>query len=342
MTRGSSDRDVANTLERHYRRILACYPSEHRLTYEEEMLGVLMAGAGPGQRYPTLGEALSLIRAAARARISWNSTGPMSRQWRDAAALLGLIGAILLATKHVRPLSADLVWSLRFDDALPFPAAQSVDTVWKVAGWAVIAIAAIAGWRAIAAVGAWCGVLAELILLSMQDPGGPVTVVGRLWPVTLAVVVAAALTAPATRGRASDLLRRRGLVLVAAAGLIGIVGAAAEPLLATAYPGFIVIDPRITAALLAGTAAVMLILIFAATSRLDPTIRRRLLALAASALTLFGIVRLAAGPAAGGGLTNPGVLPSLAWWILLAVAPVVVLIAGLSTIRRQERGKRVG
>ena len=40
-------------LERRYRRLLACYPVEHRRVYGEEMIGVLLASTPNGQRQPT-------------------------------------------------------------------------------------------------------------------------------------------------------------------------------------------------------------------------------------------------------------------------------------------------
>ena len=36
-------------LERQYRRLLAAYPAEHRREHGEEMIGVLLAAARPGQ-----------------------------------------------------------------------------------------------------------------------------------------------------------------------------------------------------------------------------------------------------------------------------------------------------
>jgi hypothetical protein len=64
-------------LERHYRRLLACYPAAFRREHETEMLSVLMAGAERGQRWPRLKEAADLLRSAiymrlqTRLRTSW-------------------------------------------------------------------------------------------------------------------------------------------------------------------------------------------------------------------------------------------------------------------------------
>ncbi len=56
-------------LERRYRRLLACYPRAYRREHEQEILSVLMAGAGDGQQRPRLGEAVDLIRSAIWMRL---------------------------------------------------------------------------------------------------------------------------------------------------------------------------------------------------------------------------------------------------------------------------------
>jgi hypothetical protein len=47
-------------LERRYRRWLAMYPKSFRAEHEDEMLGVLLEGAEPGQTHPRTGEAVDL------------------------------------------------------------------------------------------------------------------------------------------------------------------------------------------------------------------------------------------------------------------------------------------
>jgi hypothetical protein len=51
MPGGGAAQDTA-ALERRYRRLLRCYPPSHRAVHQEEMLGVLLAAARPGQRTP--------------------------------------------------------------------------------------------------------------------------------------------------------------------------------------------------------------------------------------------------------------------------------------------------
>jgi hypothetical protein len=56
-------------LERRYRRLLACYPRAFRREHEQEILAVLMAGAGDGQQRPRLGDAADLISNAIWMRL---------------------------------------------------------------------------------------------------------------------------------------------------------------------------------------------------------------------------------------------------------------------------------
>ncbi len=76
----------ATQLERRYRRLLAFYPEAFRREHEQEMLSVLIAGAGEGQRRPTMDEAIDLVRNAILMRL-WQMFGPLGRETQDAAAL---------------------------------------------------------------------------------------------------------------------------------------------------------------------------------------------------------------------------------------------------------------
>jgi hypothetical protein len=56
-------------LERRYRRLLACYPQAFRQEHEQEILGVLMAGADEDQHRPRPGGAVDLIKYAVSMRL---------------------------------------------------------------------------------------------------------------------------------------------------------------------------------------------------------------------------------------------------------------------------------
>jgi hypothetical protein len=74
-------------LERRYRRLLAWYPVQHRRTYGEEMIGVLLASAPDGQQRPRLADTADLIRGGLRTRLRQIRAGHMDPKWRDALAV---------------------------------------------------------------------------------------------------------------------------------------------------------------------------------------------------------------------------------------------------------------
>ncbi len=64
------------SLERGYRRVLACYPRAFRRENEDEILTVLMASAVEGQRRVGLAESADLIRGALRMHLRFPSRPP--------------------------------------------------------------------------------------------------------------------------------------------------------------------------------------------------------------------------------------------------------------------------
>jgi hypothetical protein len=79
-----------NPLERRYRRLLALYPRSHRAVHEEEMLDVLLATAGPGQRRPTARETADLLRGALLIWLHQAGRAPHDR-WVDAFAIVSVV-----------------------------------------------------------------------------------------------------------------------------------------------------------------------------------------------------------------------------------------------------------
>ncbi|MFI7107459.1 hypothetical protein ACIBK9_14190 [Nonomuraea sp. NPDC050227] len=74
-------------LEARYRRLLATYPRDHRARHEEEMIGVLLAGARPGQTRPHPADAADLLWGALRVH-GRRAFGPVSSPaWRAGLAL---------------------------------------------------------------------------------------------------------------------------------------------------------------------------------------------------------------------------------------------------------------
>jgi hypothetical protein len=100
-------------LERRYRRLIACYPAKHRGTYGEEMVGVLLASAAPGQRRPGLADTIDVIAGAWRVRLRGALTAAPDAGWRDALAVTSLIAPLLLivlALGQNLGWLADLLW----------------------------------------------------------------------------------------------------------------------------------------------------------------------------------------------------------------------------------------
>jgi hypothetical protein len=78
-------------LERGYRRVLACYPKAFRRESGEEILAVLMATAGEGQRRVGPAESADLIMGALRMHLGLSRS---PRPVRNAVRLM-LLGAVL-------------------------------------------------------------------------------------------------------------------------------------------------------------------------------------------------------------------------------------------------------
>jgi hypothetical protein len=87
---------TAGGLERGYRRLLRWYPPSYRGRHEEEILGVLMAGARPGQRRPGARESLDLLWSALKIRFRMTLRGADSQPWAAALALTGVLLPLLM------------------------------------------------------------------------------------------------------------------------------------------------------------------------------------------------------------------------------------------------------
>ena len=83
-------------LERGYRRLLACYPRAYRRDHADEILAVLMAGAGEEQRRPRLAESADLFWSAVKMRLRGRAPTSENRPWADALALFSLVAPVFL------------------------------------------------------------------------------------------------------------------------------------------------------------------------------------------------------------------------------------------------------
>src|ERR1022692_2450637 len=106
--RGRARPGSAEGLERRYRGLLAWYPADYHAAHEDEMLGVALARPAPGRRRPRPGEAASLVAAGVRMRFGVLMAGLHAPGWRNAAAVAGFIGAVLLAAIYAESLVGQL------------------------------------------------------------------------------------------------------------------------------------------------------------------------------------------------------------------------------------------
>lgn len=70
--------NVDRSLEHHYRKLLLAYPGRYRRRYGTEMVTTLLEMAAPGQRHPTLGEALHLLGSGMRQRLRLPTSRPVA------------------------------------------------------------------------------------------------------------------------------------------------------------------------------------------------------------------------------------------------------------------------
>lgn len=202
-------------LERRYRRLLAWYPRAHRERHGEEMLSVLLAGAGE-KRWPGIRESVDLLCGAAR--VHWrHSRTDDDQAWVDALAIVSVLAPMLLLVGTSYGM-LELGWIIAGDGrwtewtSMPwwtFPSAP----VWLI--WFVVALLGMRGARRTAAAGAWLATIG-LVVVTMLRPGG------YWWPgmaaawIPLGLLAAVSLTSSPGPARGRDLMGRRLPVMVAA------------------------------------------------------------------------------------------------------------------------------
>lgn len=203
--------------ERRYRRLLAWYPRAYRAEHEDEMLGVLLAGAAG--RGPGLGERADLVLGGLRIRARYAARALPGSGVAEALAVVSLLVPVLLLAGAARGLH-EIAWWLRYDGAtvnfmLTFPAAPA----W--AAWLVAAVLGLLGRRRAAAVAAVLAAVALSVLLTVhpQDSQLPPEEVTPWVLLSLLGAVAAVASAAARRGLAW-LGAGRYLVLIAASVLV--------------------------------------------------------------------------------------------------------------------------
>jgi len=95
---------TASGLEDRYRRLLRCYPAWYRRQHEEEILGVLMTAARPGQRRPGAREFADLLWSALKIRARTVLRGAGSQPWAGAVTQFALVLPLLMVVLRVTEL----------------------------------------------------------------------------------------------------------------------------------------------------------------------------------------------------------------------------------------------
>jgi hypothetical protein len=221
------------TLETRYRRLLRCYPAEHRAVHHDEMLGVLMAGAEPGQNWPSLAETADLLLGAARIRLRPGHALSDRSGWRDALAVYSVAAPLLM-------LISTLIGGLAAESVLPYiglggfttglvqlPAASVA--IWLATGsQGMVAILALLGLRRWAAAAAaisalYLGITAVLSLYTPLSVGIPISVLYIPFALVAPISETVALLASPGPRRGRQLMQRQGWALLAAGSAVAAV-----------------------------------------------------------------------------------------------------------------------
>jgi hypothetical protein len=288
-----------STLEHRYRNILRLYPAQHRQRFGEEMLGTLMEGADPRQRFPRPHELADLLWNAALLRFRRQRLPSLRDSgWADAASVGGLIAPAFLATYYA--LAQITIWTPILEFAQPFHAPWRALAAF---GWWVLAtILAAAGARLAAAAMAWLGALG-LVAYGIWRFPSDLTVFTRHLPfILLALTAALCLTMPVAKRQAIGVLgRRTAITLAVAFVLVWVSPALQAPLMHGAgsdygvnewsglYPAFLGDHPLgiipLTTVLVLAAALIWLL------GKQTGATRRRLLAIAAPAVVLSAVAQ---------------------------------------------------
>ncbi|MEX2558243.1 MAG: hypothetical protein WEB06_21745 [Actinomycetota bacterium] len=200
-----------NSLETRYRRLLALYPRDHRAAHEEEMIGVLLAVAKPGQRWPGIRDTADVLRGALLIRLRRARPERLGREWSDALAIVSVLASVLMCVGLGSFAGGFLVLNV-------IEHSGSWNSVYVVLGvvvlaWPAVLFLALVGLRRTSVTAAWVvAVLGALGAGEMQEWAG------------LGLLAALALTWSPGPARGVALLGRSRVIayLVGAAALVAV------------------------------------------------------------------------------------------------------------------------
>jgi len=314
-------------LEGSYRRLMAAYPRRHRREYEDEMLGVLMAAAEPGQRRPGVRDRADLLVNALAVRLrGW--VGDLGDDaWRRAASAVQLVGALFLLAVGLRAL-------------LPVPMlhwSASAPDVARPAGWAIALTLALVGRRRVAAAAAVAAAAFEFVRVARWYDFSPSQVLQASWLLTVALLVALTSVWLARGERAAA---PRGFWWFGAALAVA-AGARAADLYQGRFFGptwAITLDDQFAFRIGGPLQLIAVVLAGWAWWRQDGPVRRRILALTAPVAAIAAVVTYGfAGFMFSSQQFPSPVLLVPAQWVVLVATPVVTFALAVVLLHRWER-----
>jgi len=234
-----------SALERRYGRLLSCYPAAHRRQHEQEMLGVLMTDARPGQRRPGLAESADLIWGALRVRLRPGLDSAADPGWRDTLAVLSVVLPLTALLVYAGSEATAFSLTLEPDGAgslLLYPAASLAVPLLLTA----LVLLRLRRTAALATAGLMIAITAASLIQAGVIGLGNALEAAAFAGFVLVLELAALLASPGPR-RGLQILSRRYRMLVAA--VAAAVGAATG--LSTPHPGW-----RLPAAALVATIAI--------------------------------------------------------------------------------------
>ncbi|GAA3811560.1 hypothetical protein GCM10022226_35160 [Sphaerisporangium flaviroseum] len=211
-------------LEARYRRLLACYPRDHRARHEAEMMGVLQAGARPGQTRPDLADVADLLRGAARVHTRRAFGAVSAGAWRDGLAVAVALWPFLMLVTEVATVSLRVAESLRHGAAF-LEQPSSIRFLTEPALVAALpALAVLFGRR-------WIAVLAVVAFALAGHPGPELNLdmlfLPNYGPLLLAEVMALVIAFMPVAYRAVGLIPRGAFLLWGPLALVGLIASEA-------------------------------------------------------------------------------------------------------------------